>query len=196
MRRQATAVLAAVGLGLVLGAGAARAETVACPSPSVVDNPGYTGCYGTNGADTLTGTNSQAADLIYGLGGDDQLTGGAGNDQLYGDDNSVSFPDLQPSPNEDGNDRLSGGRGNDQLSGYGGNDLLAGGAGVDVINALELANQGHPAGRDTVKGGGGNDTIRANDGYQDVIDCGPGRDTVVYDAAVDVVANCEVLHPA
>ncbi len=41
-------------------------------------------------------------------------------------------------------------------------------------------------------GGDGDDTITAADGLVDVIDCGPGLDTVVsYDRDLDVLLDCE-----
>jgi serralysin len=73
----------------------------------------------------LRGTN--AADTIYGLGGNDTLAGEGGNDTLYGGD---------------GNDRLDGGIGN---------DLVDGGGGDDVFTVLSNG------GDDTLIGGGGMD---------------------------------------
>ena len=72
-----------------------------------------------------------------------------------------------------GNDRLDGGRGNDVLYGGAGNDVLTGGAG-----------------RDRLYGGPGNDTLRAQDGFRDTVDCGPGRDIAWVDR-VDRVSGCE-----
>jgi VCBS repeat-containing protein len=51
-------------------------------------------------------------------GGDDSLSGGAGNDILFG---------------QGGNDTLSGGAGNDLLAGGTGNDVLSGGSGADIF---------------------------------------------------------------
>lgn len=56
----------------------------------------------------LTGT--RKADVIYGLGGDDYLSGDRGNDTLYG------------------------GEGNDTLRGGDGSDLLDGGEGLDLVS--------------------------------------------------------------
>lgn len=87
--------------------------------------------------------------------------------------------------------RLNGGAGNDLIRGGGGNDRLSGGGGVDVL----YGDAGSDtliggAGADRIVGGAGNDTIAAFDRTRDVIDCGPGRDTVVADR-VDVVRGCE-----
>jgi Ca2+-binding RTX toxin-like protein len=62
--------------------------------------------FGTNAADTLTGTAQN--DRVYGLDGDDKLKGGAGQDELYG------------------------GAGNDTLWGDAGADLMFGGSGNDT----------------------------------------------------------------
>jgi Ca2+-binding RTX toxin-like protein len=63
--------------------------------------------------------NSLAGSGLYGLWGNDVLTGGAGDDTLKGDE---------------GNDRLTGGAGFDHLNGGTGNDILNGGAGQDYMN--------------------------------------------------------------
>ena len=72
--------------------------------------------YGTNGNDTLTGTN--ARDEIIGRGGNDTLNGLSGNDELYGGA---------------GNDILNGGAGNDELNGGSGADTFIYTAGRDTI---------------------------------------------------------------
>jgi Ca2+-binding RTX toxin-like protein len=79
--------------------------------------------HGTETANSLTGNISD--DVIYGLGGADNLMGGAGDDHLYGGA---------------GNDKLSGGIGNDILVGGIGADSLEGGMGVDrfVFNDLTV----------------------------------------------------------
>jgi Ca2+-binding RTX toxin-like protein len=59
------------------------------------------------------------------------------------------------------------------LFGGRGNDLLDGGRGCDRLY-----------------GGPGNDTLRARDGQQDVVDCGPGFDVAHVDR-VDRVSACE-----
>lgn len=63
---------------------------------------------------------TDAAESIYGFGGDDAMTGGGANDTLYG---------------YAGNDNLEGGVGNDRLEGGAGNDIYVyhSGAGVDQI---------------------------------------------------------------
>ncbi|PZV36486.1 hypothetical protein B5V02_22180, partial [Mesorhizobium kowhaii] len=56
--------------------------------------------------------------IIYGLGGNDTLSGGGGNDQIYGGT---------------GNDTLAGDLGDDTLNGGADNDILTGGDGLDVL---------------------------------------------------------------
>jgi hypothetical protein len=77
-------------------------------------------------------------------------------------------------------DRLNGGAGNDRLNGMAGPDVLIGGKG-----------------RDTLVGGAGNDRLLVRDNERDVVDCGPGRDTVIADRRDAIRRGCEVvLRPA
>lgn len=116
---------------------------------------------GTNGADYLDGSTTPfpalhsdgvpvypivwPADTIFGLGGDDWLSGGNGNDRLFGGaGNDVLFGDSQ-------NDFLSGGTGNDTLFGGLYHDTLKGGAGADRIDGGEHS--------DVLTGGAGADNF-------------------------------------
>src|SRR4051794_2300003 len=87
-----------------------------------------------------------------------QIDGGDGDDDLRG---------------TDGSDTLMGGPGNDRLSGYNGDDRLDGGDGDDnVVGGID---------RDTVLGGAGTDDLAGDgfeDAYADVVDGGPGLDTI------------------
>ena len=74
---------------------------------------------GTNGADTITGT--QGTDLLFGLGGADVL-GGVGTDDLLCSGEGVDVLD-----GANGDDTLSGGAGRDVLRGGEGDDRLSGG---------------------------------------------------------------------
>jgi Ca2+-binding RTX toxin-like protein len=47
------------------------------------------------------------------------------------------------------------------------------------------------SGRDRIFGDQGNDTIRADDGQRDTVDCGSGRDVVHADRFDVVRKNCE-----
>lgn len=79
-----------------------------------------------------------------------------------------------------GHDAFYGGPGKDKLEGYKGDDLLDGGDGDDEINGA--------AGADTIQGGGGNDVISPDnytDPMPDVVDGGPGIDTIQSDYTGD-----------
>jgi Ca2+-binding RTX toxin-like protein len=89
---------------------------------------------------------------IDGGPGNDWITGDAGNDTLIGGP---------------GNDKLDGGKGNDTLDGGDGDDELIGGAGADHL-----------------MGGAGDDQLTPDaheDPSADVVDGGPGIDTITSD---------------
>ena len=88
---------------------------------------------------------------LFGLGGDDVLTGGAGVDGLFGG------AGADTASGGAGDDVLRGGDGDDSLTGGDDDDLISGGAGADILN-----------------GEGGNDTLVATLG--DVVDGGIGVD--------------------
>lgn len=87
---------------------------------------GPTTLTGGGGNDTLFG--GLQADLLFGGEGNDQLNGSRGHDTLHGDEGN----DLLLGSTD--NDVLKGGDGNDRLNGQGGHDSLSGGAGNDAIN--------------------------------------------------------------
>ena len=68
---------------------------------------------------------------LLGRGGNDTLTGGAGDDTLFGDG---FFGDAPTPPLQHGNDLLIGGAGNDVMSGGGQSDTLNGGLGNDNLS--------------------------------------------------------------
>jgi len=106
------------------------------------------------------------------------LSGGAGNDSLYGSDG----PDL-----------VLGEDGDDLLRGWGGTDILIGGAGDDTIGQADFGAAGGEAGTDVMVGGDGNDTLFAGDGDDlvaggkgdDFLEGGRGNDRVIGGAGVD-----------
>jgi Ca2+-binding RTX toxin-like protein len=108
------------------------------------------------------------------------VEGRGGNDAIAGSDYA---------------DRIDGGTGDDQLSGGFGDDVITGGPGHDDIAGDRTASceYGPVYGVCTI--GSGNDTIYAQDGEADKVDCGPGADTAYVDA-VDSVANCENVQTA
>jgi Ca2+-binding RTX toxin-like protein len=79
-----------------------------------------------------------------------------------------------------------------------GNDYVLGNEGDNNLFSIH--------GFDHVNGEGGNDVISVVDGGADVVDCGAGYDTVLYDGPGrnssgfltrgDRVTNCEVLQPS
>jgi len=85
-----------------------------------------------------------------------------------------------------GNDQLTGTAGSDRLDGGNGDDRIRGGGGNDRIT-------GGP-GKDTIFGGPGDDKIFVRDGARDVVDCGPGHDTVEADHLDMIARNCEIVH--
>lgn len=95
--------------------------------------PAPNAIYGTDNGDiinpnqTLPGQPAvtDGNDAIYGLGGDDELSGGGGNDSLFGGDGADFLS------GDYGDDVLNGGAGFDYLVGGPGNDLLDGGADTD-----------------------------------------------------------------
>ncbi len=83
----------------------------------------------TGGADAnnLNASPFTGTAILYGLGGDDDLSGGAGDDILDGGDGD------DRALGSSGNDILLGGAGHDSLVGGSGRDLLIGGADVDRL---------------------------------------------------------------
>jgi Ca2+-binding RTX toxin-like protein len=71
-------------------------------------------------------------------------------------------------------------------------DVLVGTRHADVIKGLRgddvITGRG---GSDRLFGGRGGDRLRARDGHQDTIDCGPGRDVAIVDRAELGVYDCE-----
>jgi Ca2+-binding RTX toxin-like protein len=110
-------------------------------------------------------TGTKKSDNLVGTAGDDEIVGRGGGDTLIGDP-----------VNSTGDDLLRGGGGNDTIS--------------DPFDGADV---------DTVFGGKGNDVINVREGASggddpDVVDCGPGTDTVVVDPT-DTRLNCEILNP-
>jgi Ca2+-binding RTX toxin-like protein len=93
---------------------------------------------------------------------------------------------------KNGNDRITdggggsfiiAGGGNDRITSKGGASVLHGRSGNDCIVALK--------GLNTIFGGQGEDVIKAKNDEYDDIDCGPGKDTVIFDVGLDQVTGCE-----
>ncbi|WP_262028770.1 calcium-binding protein [Microvirga sp. Mcv34] len=152
---------------------------------------------GGSGIDTLLYGEAEAAyvDLRTGyvagqatgdvIRGFENVTGGSGNDTLYG---SAYANELN---GQGGNDTLAGADGNDTLWGSNGNDRLEGGADNDVVSG--------GVGADTMDGGSGIDTLVYSDYGIDTVLFG-GVDGVYVDlrtgatagqAAGDVISGFE-----
>ncbi len=124
-----------------------------------------------------------------GSAGDDEINllfangsvwGGAGDDRITGSDAA---------------DTLDGGAGNDQISGGFGDDTITGGPGRDDLGGDRTAACFYGPIYGTCTIGSGNDTIYAQDGEPDTVDCGPGTDVAFVDA-VDTTTGCETLNVA
>jgi Ca2+-binding RTX toxin-like protein len=118
------------------------------------------------------------------------MSGGEGDDELYGDNWFSATPDEQyhlPAGNDDmfggngndflfgndGTDALYGGNGNDYLAGTLGSDYVYGGNGDDRISGYEGDYSPDHAfggsGNDTVEGAGGDDDLYGGDGNDDML---------------------------
>lgn len=93
-------------------------------------------------------------DQLYGMQGDDSLQGGQGDDTIGAD---VGNDTLRGGT---GNDLLGGGDGHDWITGDDGNDFLRAGPGDDSVdggNGADALTGSY--GRDTLRGGDGNDSL-------------------------------------
>ncbi len=123
-----------------------------------------------------TGAASGAAIGSDTLANFENITGGAGNDDLRGNNidnviNGGAGDDILSGV--DGNDTLNGGTGNNTLDGGAGNDILNGGTGTDTLKG--------GMGDDQLNGSDGNDNLAGGQG-NDALDGGNGTDTADYSA--------------
>jgi Ca2+-binding RTX toxin-like protein len=171
-------LLATMGMALLLSTSLALAATYNCTAGRA--------CIGTEGRDTLNGSN----------GFDPYMDGRQGDDRLFANDGRYAYMQgdaFDPPDNDtstDGDDLLKGGPGSDEMAGLGGSDTFRGRASGDFIFAEETSKN---KGNDDVVGGGGNDYILARDGIRDTINCGGGKwDVAFFDkGGTDKVDNCE-----
>jgi Ca2+-binding RTX toxin-like protein len=106
--------------------------------------------FGGDGADFIYGSNF--GDTLYGGAGSDNITGGTGDDIMYGGDGTAT--------SIDGYDFLYGGAGFDNLYGGNGTNFLYGGDGNDTVNGsatLSFLFGGN--GTNTLNGGTGQDYL-------------------------------------
>lgn len=89
--------------------------------------------FGLGGGDDIFAGSGR--DFVYGGDGADNIFGGAGDDVLYGDNLVEGLNDgIDEIDGEAGDDVLIGGGGADDLSGGIDNDVLDGGSGADTLN--------------------------------------------------------------
>src|SRR5215210_4771879 len=89
----------------------------------------------------------------------------------------------------DGNDEVYGNENNDTLYGAEDSDKVYGNTGSDIVNLQSLDT---PGSSDQGLGGAGNDTVYAQDGNFDAINCGAGAgDKVFLDQGQDSQTGCE-----
>jgi serralysin len=146
---------------------------------------------GTDGDDTIDATSGVADEggfvRAYGFDGDDDLTGSAATDSIWGGDGDDTITGESDEEADylwagNGADTVTGGDGNDHI--FGGDDTddegdsIDGGDGRDYIRGF--------AGNDTILGGDGNDTIRGS-GDNDDIDGGDQNDFLNGNVGEDTV---------
>ena len=126
----------------------------------------------------LASAETTSEDRIVGL---ESVSGGSGDDQLFGDDGENS---LTGGP---GADEIHGRGGSDSVTGLSGQDQLYGDDGADVV-------WGH-GGRDILVGGAGDDGVVSAEerggGRPDELVCGDGEDWVRTDGLDTLTADCE-----
>ncbi len=158
------------GGGLLVQNGAQRIELSEAQAQNLEIRAGA-------GDDSITVDSDVPYDLtLRGGEGNDTITGGAGNDRIYGDQGRDTLK------GEAGNDYIEGGDGNDRINGGEGRDVLYGLDGNDRING--------GAGRDYLDGGDGNDRLAGGDGIDQVIG-GRGNDNLRGGRGDDVLAGGE-----
>ena len=111
--------------------------------------------------DTVSYATSNSPLEIYGLAGNDEITGGNDSDFIDGGDGNDTLRDVGGF----GNDHFVGGAGDDNLFAIAGDDWLEGGTGNDVL-----------------EGGADNDTLDAGSGT-DNLDGGAGNDLLIADGS-------------
>jgi Ca2+-binding RTX toxin-like protein len=91
----------------------------ACSVDAQKGNGSMVTLVGTAADNTIVNLSNDADSDLYGMDGDDRVTGNDGVDYIYG---------------QNGDDRLNGGAGNDWLFGGQGADVLNGGDGIDTVS--------------------------------------------------------------
>jgi Ca2+-binding RTX toxin-like protein len=171
MMRRAILLVAMMAVSLVVASGVALAVNK----------------IGTNGPDTLRGTNGDdnllgkgGNDVLYSLNGRDNLLGGPGKDCLLCTVQYRSFAGDKNLLGGPGNDFIWTGKGSDDGVGAEGNDLLI----DDTFREFS---------KDNFSGGPGNDAIDVMHyrSARDRVVCGGGFDRVAADSKDVVAPDCE-----
>ncbi|WP_428842131.1 Hint domain-containing protein [Planktotalea frisia] len=115
----------------------------------------------------------------------DVVTGGAGNDTIFGGDDD----DILSGGN--GNDSIDGGIDEDTIDGQNGNDVLIGGDGDDsVLGGAGTDSITGDDGSDTIDGGSGNDTITGGADADNIFG-GAGEDSIIGATSGDTIDGGE-----
>jgi Ca2+-binding RTX toxin-like protein len=126
-------------------------------------------------ANSMTAASSSA--LLLGMGGEDTLLGGAGNDSLFGDTpDFYASPDIYAAAPKDTRTKEFV----DGVVGQAASDYLEGGAGDDYLDGGR--------GYDTMLGGAGNDTF-VQDNVEDYIVAGGGANELISSVNVNKAAD-------
>ena len=107
---------------------------------------------GTTGNDILIG--DKVANVLKGLGGEDEIDGSGGNDTLIGDE-SFGAPQRDVIRGGSGRDRLFGGPGPDDLDGGSGHDVMGGTSATRHVVTVPCTDKDD----DLIDGGTGNDLV-------------------------------------
>ena len=183
MKRTVMLVVGAMAAALVMASGVAWAATVQCQDR-------VQECFGTPNADTITGTSERdfiralaGGDLVRGMGGTDGIMGGRGEDTVQGGTDPDPFlwggeagPQGQGPFTDASDDQVYGGAGGDRiLGGYaqGGTDRIYGEDGDDYIETYQRGRAAQLRVKIT----------------KEIVNCGAGQDTVVFDKDIDEVAQ-------
>lgn len=168
-----------------------------------LDNSGGDGQPGENDnirADVENLTGGSGDDRLYGDNDPNVIVGGGGNDQVWGNggNDTISLGDGSVQGwGGDGNDTITSGDGTGTLDGGSGDDTLTAGNGGDRLtgdDGNDTLSSG--AGSDSADGGNGNDHVATGDGNDkitggsgdDVLDAGAGDDTGDGGAGNDLVS--------
>jgi Ca2+-binding RTX toxin-like protein len=141
--------------------------------------------HGSNGADTINGLQTgdlTPNDLIYGYGGNDNISALAGADIVYGGDGNDYIL------GGDGNDVLYGEQGIDSIYGGAGDDVVYGGEGNDILAGDDTFPSSSMTGNDTLYGGNGDDKLNGGKGI-DILYGDAGSDNLYGDDGDDTLSG-------